>query len=1154
MGDVALVMCYNTEGELLLGKRKDNGKWTLPAGHIEDGESPEQAARRELFEEAGLQAASLSPLKTVETPHGALHFFSAYVGHDPHPHSDNDPDEEVESKNWKFVDVSGGLPKAFQDLAGPEDDTNIVRQIFDMQKSEKKGLPKTETCAECSQPATTRVIWAEGMAYQPVCDDHIMKVKARYEAEDEFCGLRPIKKSEGTAGRSIVVTIPRGKLAEVEAEEADVARRSGGGETGITYYWQMGRVPKVQPKRIYFLWDGAVRAYHDVVGMKSDCVLMSTTIHTLPTPIPMGSFRGFRYFDALGKSETVHDLAAVEAGSGGFRDPGTADMIQIHAGTDNPRFHLLNVPIAGLRSLGAGPEKASRYAQHLKDGGKLPPVVVGYNGAILDGNHRVEAHKLVGHTEVPAYVLEGSLSKAEDDEVSTMLRHPNPTERAMALKLSSVRPTHLQTASLDPDPAIHVAAIDHPKFDHAAGMHLMEAQADGAGNPPDAAQRAFLARPEKVKEAHLKAAHKLAGGRLDEVLAAHPGMTPGLIGEMYNDPRVSMQNRDALLRHPAAPDVLLTDAVKMAMLSTSAEAATHARTAIQHPSMPAETLTDLIHAGADPRAPQGVFNLAHFALKNARVPHNVISELLTMGKVSPSAEHASLRAAAASGPSATDADIDEVMKDRNPVAWRGLHEARNLQPRHIDTLLGRLLAESPRDTERLKALFGHQSFGAQHLQRMTQPAEPMVKAEQLAKAVSPGHIRVLGNATDAAGADLVDHTADLHAHPEANGAETEAYRQQVLHSPQTVGQASRAAVSKAKGVSRKAVFKALVPGKSSPSTFMLKPYHEKIIPEVRSYQRHLHQGWSEMTNQALFHAAGLGHLHQKVHVDEHNAGPGREREPMTVTHIEPNHSSVIDYTGTHYDHDQGPDKSAPRPENAENAANVRKIALLSFLGNAQDQHANNFMVNNVTGAPLAIDNARNFQYVAPHRRADQRSEVFASYVRESALGQLDPLLHQVPVAPGSANDLAARRSNAVHKSLMGAIDRYKPAFDWWGEKSPAIRKSFHDRLAQIKDPAVREHLARNFDARADWLDERAKFGIENYGQTWFNDEVPMYRPGEVTDDEQNDPEVMARAKSLMTKSRKPVSRSEAARAARQWLKDQPKSVDQEAMTAQNAGA
>ena len=74
---------------------------------------------------------------------------------------------------------------------------------------------------------------------------------------------------------------------------------------------------------------------------------------------------------------------------------------------------------------------------------------------------------------------------------------------------------------------------------------------------------------------------------------------------------------------------------------------------------------------------------------------------------------------------------------------------------------------------------------------------------------------------------------------------------------------------------------------------------------------------------------------------------------------------------------------------------------------------------------------------------------------------------------------------------MKAMDAYRPVFDWWGESGPKIRQTFHDRLSQIKDPNVRAHLKRNFDARADWLDERSRMGIENYGVTdWHKDPFP----------------------------------------------------------------
>lgn len=43
-------------GEVLLQRRSDDGKWGNPGGCVEIGETPEQAARRELFEETGLIA------------------------------------------------------------------------------------------------------------------------------------------------------------------------------------------------------------------------------------------------------------------------------------------------------------------------------------------------------------------------------------------------------------------------------------------------------------------------------------------------------------------------------------------------------------------------------------------------------------------------------------------------------------------------------------------------------------------------------------------------------------------------------------------------------------------------------------------------------------------------------------------------------------------------------------------------------------------------------------------------------------------------------------------------------------------------------------------------------------------------------------------
>jgi hypothetical protein len=97
--------------------------------------------------------------------------------------------------------------------------------------------------------------------------------------------------------RDVVVTIPESRRAEVEAEEREVARREAAGEE-FSYYWAMGRLPKYSPRRVYFVWLGAVRAYHEVVAMEHGRIYMTTKIHPVEPPIPMRGFMGFRYFEA----------------------------------------------------------------------------------------------------------------------------------------------------------------------------------------------------------------------------------------------------------------------------------------------------------------------------------------------------------------------------------------------------------------------------------------------------------------------------------------------------------------------------------------------------------------------------------------------------------------------------------------------------------------------------------------------------------------------------------------------------------------------------------------------------------------------------------------------------------------------------------------
>ena len=55
---------FNQAGEVLL-LRDRMGYWVFPKGHVDQGESLEQAAVREVAEETGIQAQALAPLSST---------------------------------------------------------------------------------------------------------------------------------------------------------------------------------------------------------------------------------------------------------------------------------------------------------------------------------------------------------------------------------------------------------------------------------------------------------------------------------------------------------------------------------------------------------------------------------------------------------------------------------------------------------------------------------------------------------------------------------------------------------------------------------------------------------------------------------------------------------------------------------------------------------------------------------------------------------------------------------------------------------------------------------------------------------------------------------------------------------------------------------
>jgi len=57
-----VVVCSRYDGKWLLSKHKKRDTWETQGGHIEPGETPMDAARRELYEESGVDDAEIYPV------------------------------------------------------------------------------------------------------------------------------------------------------------------------------------------------------------------------------------------------------------------------------------------------------------------------------------------------------------------------------------------------------------------------------------------------------------------------------------------------------------------------------------------------------------------------------------------------------------------------------------------------------------------------------------------------------------------------------------------------------------------------------------------------------------------------------------------------------------------------------------------------------------------------------------------------------------------------------------------------------------------------------------------------------------------------------------------------------------------------------------
>jgi ADP-ribose pyrophosphatase YjhB (NUDIX family) len=143
--------------KILWGKRRDNGKWTNPGGHLDPHEDPLDGAVRELEEETGISMpkGAFKHLETRDVKNNyRIHAYIVEIPENVGTSMKDDPDAEVERWHWMKLPFSNEVMK---NLHSPD---NVILQALGMQKTafwigfEKRAVQQYSDGTEVIEPDT----------------------------------------------------------------------------------------------------------------------------------------------------------------------------------------------------------------------------------------------------------------------------------------------------------------------------------------------------------------------------------------------------------------------------------------------------------------------------------------------------------------------------------------------------------------------------------------------------------------------------------------------------------------------------------------------------------------------------------------------------------------------------------------------------------------------------------------------------------------------------------------------------------------------------------------------------------------------------------------------------------------------------------------
>lgn len=161
------------ECKILIGKRKDNQKWTFPGGHLDPGEDPHSGALRETREEAGLTLSEAKYLGTWKADNGyTVNCFLGKVS-DGKTTMRDDPDNEVYRWHWMPIPPK---QEVLDNLHVPFESNCLMEAIGLIEKT--KGAKKIKT-------SLAKVAMSSRMAPLYMISDDVARHMVRHRRKDK---------------------------------------------------------------------------------------------------------------------------------------------------------------------------------------------------------------------------------------------------------------------------------------------------------------------------------------------------------------------------------------------------------------------------------------------------------------------------------------------------------------------------------------------------------------------------------------------------------------------------------------------------------------------------------------------------------------------------------------------------------------------------------------------------------------------------------------------------------------------------------------------------------------------------------------------------------------------------------------------------------